>query len=104
MSAPATTGAWIAAAIDRAKLHEATSPRPLRVRLLMRHGDDRGDGLLIWAVIAARTPSELAAQDRGIGQRTMSWLELDARAAELPDLVDACVAEATKAISLEATA
>jgi hypothetical protein len=89
-------GQAIAAALDRAEELRSLSDRPARVRIMTSFGDDRS-GLTIHASIAARTPAELHAQ-HGVGKRTIPWNELDARADEIPGLVDAVVGEVTLAV------
>jgi hypothetical protein len=67
------------------------SPRRVRVRIVTRHGD-LDPGVIIVANIAAKTGPELEAQ-LGKGIRYVPLAELDARAHELPGLVDEAAAE-----------
>lgn len=102
-----TVGMAIQAALLRAKELENASARRLTIRLATRWGDDLGDGLTIQAGIAAKTPAEMearmAAQDHGLGIRTIPWAELDARAGELVGLVEALAREAELAILATST-
>jgi hypothetical protein len=91
-------GDAIAAALARAKAHEALSTRKLRVRFLFAYGND-DSCLTMVAHIAAHNAAELEAQ-AGKGVRRVPWAELDERANELEALVDEIVAEIDASVNI----
>lgn len=90
-----SVGAAILAARQRAHEVRQSSPRKVRVRLLTEFADN--EGLTVVARISARHGGELEAQV-GKGSRCIPWEALDARAGELPGLVDEVVAEIEAAV------
>jgi hypothetical protein len=96
-----SVGEALARAMSRADQLRQASARSVRVRILTRFGDYE-DGLTIVARIAARTGPELEAQD-GKGVRHLPLSELDARAHELPALVEAAAAEVEAAVAAAPT-
>ena len=95
-----SVGLELQRAIARAKEHEATSVRRVRVRFAMRTGKDANDGLWITAGVPARSGEELEGQ-KNVGGRMVPWHELDARAGELTGIVDAVVAEVLAAVGVK---
>lgn len=92
-----SVGEAISRAMSRAEELRQASPRKVRVRILTRFGDYE-DGLTVVARIAAHTGPELEVQD-GKGVRHLPLSELDARAHELPALVEAAAAEVEAAVA-----
>ena len=83
-------------AMARAEELRLTSPRRVRVRIVTRHGDLE-PGIIITARIEAKTGPEFECQS-GKGVRHIAFADLDARAHELPDLVNAAAAEVEAAV------
>jgi hypothetical protein len=96
-----SVGEALSRAMARADELRQASPRKVRVRILTRFGDYE-DGLTVVARIAARTGPELEVQD-GKGVRHLTLSELDARAHELPALVEAAAAEVEAAVAAAPT-
>ena len=92
-----SVGEALSRAMARADELRQASPRKVRVRILTQFGDYE-DGLTVVARIAARTGSEFEVQD-GKGVRHLPLSELDARAHELPALVEAAAAEVEAAVA-----
>jgi hypothetical protein len=92
-----TVGLAIKAALERAEIHERLSRRKLRVRVTFQYGEGHhAAGLVIAARFAARSESELTAQDDCL--TVVPYADLDARAGELVALVDDMVGKAAAAI------
>jgi hypothetical protein len=94
---PCSVGDGLSRAMARADELRQSSPRRVRVRIVTRHGD-LDPGVIVVANIAAKTGPELEAQ-MGKGVRHVPLAELDARAHELPDLVDEAAAEIEAAVA-----
>lgn len=94
---PCSVGAGLSRAMARAEELRQSSPRRIRVRIVTRHGD-LDPGVIVVANIASRTGPELEAQ-MGKGVRYVPLAELDARAHELPNLVDEAAAEIEAAVA-----
>ena len=94
---PCSVGAGLSRAMARADELRQSSPRRIRVRIVTRHGD-LDPGVIVVANIASRTGPELEAQ-MGKGVRYVPLAELDARAHELPNLVDEAAAEIEAAVA-----
>jgi len=92
-----TVGDGLARAMARADELRAASPRRVRVRIVTQFGDF-DPGVIIVAKIPAKTNPELEAQS-GKGVRYIPLSELDARAHELPHLVDEAAAEVEAAVA-----
>ncbi len=93
---PCSVGDALSRAMARAdELRQ--SPRRVRVRIVTRHGD-LDAGVIVVATIASKTGPELEAQ-MGKGVRYVPLAELDARAHELPDLVNEAAAEIEAAVA-----
>lgn len=95
-----SVGDGLARALARAKELRANSPRRVAVRIVTRHGD-LAPGVIVVATVPARTNPELEAQS-GKGVRFVALDELDARAHELPALVEAAAAEVEAAVAAAA--
>ena len=93
-------GLAIQAAIERALLHEAMTPGKLRVHVTTYH-DNPVDMVL---TIAAYFLDQEAMLDETRGRIRVPLADLDARAGELVQLVDAAVADATDAAGISANA
>lgn len=81
----------------RADELRAASSRRVRIRIVTRHGD-LDPGWIVVARIPWETGPEFEAQD-GKGVRYVSLQDLDARAHELPRLVEEAAAEVEAAIA-----
>jgi hypothetical protein len=92
-----TVGDGLARAMARATELRASSPRRVAVRIVTRHGD-LTPGVIVVATVPAKPNSELEAQ-LGKGVRFVALEELDARAHELPALVDEAAAEVEAAVA-----
>jgi hypothetical protein len=92
-----SVGEGLSRAIVRAEELRLSSPRRVRVRIVTKHGD-LDPGVIVVANIASRTGPELEAQ-MGKGVRYVPLAELDARAHELPSLVDEAAAEIEAAVA-----
>jgi hypothetical protein len=92
-----SVGEGLSRAIARAEELRLSSPRRVRVRIVTKHGD-LDPGMIVVANIASRTGPELEAQI-GKGVRYVPLAELDARAHELPSLVDEAAAEIEAAVA-----
>jgi hypothetical protein len=94
---PCSVGDGLSRAMARADELRQSSPRRVRVRIVTRHGD-LDPGVIVVANIASKTGPELEAQI-GKGVRYVPLAELDARAHELPDLVNEAAAEIDAAVA-----
>jgi hypothetical protein len=92
-----SVGDSLSRAMARADELRRSSPRRVRVKIVTQHGD-LDPGVIIVASISAKTGPELEAQV-GKGVRHVPLAELDARAHELPGLVDAAAAEIEAAVA-----
>jgi len=92
-----SVGAGLSRALARADELKRSSGRRVRVRILTQYGD-LDPGVIVVAHIAAKTGPELEAQI-GKGVRYVPLADLDARAHQLPDLVDEAAAEIEAAVA-----
>nr|WP_295105866.1 hypothetical protein [uncultured Caulobacter sp.] len=92
-----SVGQALSRAMARAEELRRSSDRKPRIRLMTQWGD-HADGVTIVARVAAKTNAELEAQ-ADLGVRHVPFAELDARAGELTDLVEAAAAEVLAAVA-----
>lgn len=92
-----SVGEALSRAMVRAEELRKSADRKPRIRILTQWGD-YADGITIVARIAARTNAELEAQ-ADLGVRHVPFAELDARAGELTELVEAAAAEVLAAVA-----